>query len=121
MPSSTYRLFAQAIEKRQLIACSYGGHSREICPIILGHTKTVEKALVYQTGGRTSQGSVREGEWKCFELSKVSGAHPCSGAWQAGTSHQQRQTCVEEVDYDVNPTSPYNPTHSLGRLPKSTF
>jgi hypothetical protein len=115
MPSSTYRLFAQAIQARELIACSYTGHPREICPIILGHTKGVEKALVYQTGGRTSRGRVREGEWKCFELSKVHGAHLCQGEWQAGTSHQQRQTCVEEVDYDVNPSSPYNPRRSLSQ------
>jgi hypothetical protein len=31
------------------------------------------------------------------------------GPWRSGGSHRQPQGCVEEVDLDVNPDSPYEP------------
>jgi hypothetical protein len=29
------------------------------------------------------------------------------GPWRAGESHLASQTCVEDVEFDVNPNSPY--------------
>jgi len=119
MPVATYRLFAWAIENHSPLECTYDGYRREICPIILGHTKGEEVALVFQTGGETSRGPIRTSQWKCLRLSNVRDAQRMKSEWQAGTSHRQRQTCVERVDYDVNPMSPYNPSQSLGRLSKT--
>jgi hypothetical protein len=39
-------MFARAIDGRKQVVCTYQDHSREICPIIVGHTKGVEKTLV---------------------------------------------------------------------------
>ena len=39
MPSSTYLLFALAMAERKQIVCFYQGYRRELCPIILGHTR----------------------------------------------------------------------------------
>jgi hypothetical protein len=116
MTSSAYHLFAWAIENRAQISFVYDGIGREICPIILGHTGRQEKALVWQVGGRTSRGPLRDPEWKCFLLSKVSDPELRSGSWQAGSSHRQTQRCVKVVDYDVNEQSPYDPRRSLGDL-----
>jgi len=29
------------------------------------------------------------------------------GPWRAGESHMQPQSCVDEVEFDVNPDGPY--------------
>jgi hypothetical protein len=115
MPGAVYRLFAEAMAERKQILCTYDGHRRELCPIILGHSQGQEKALTFQFGGESSKGLPPGGEWKCLFLAKVSDVQLRDGPWRAGDRHQQRQTCVEIVDLDVNPASPYNPKRRLSR------
>jgi hypothetical protein len=55
MASAVYDLFARAMQERKQILCLYQGLPREICPIILGHTKGAEVALVFQFGGRPAK------------------------------------------------------------------
>jgi hypothetical protein len=112
MPSRTYELFAEAMLALRPIECRYDDLPRTICPIILGHTNGQEKALTYQTGGRSS-GSVPD--WKCLTLSKVRYAKIADGQWRTGERHSQAQSCVKDVDLDVNPDSPYNPKRRLPR------
>lgn len=109
MTSATYKLFEQAIRERKQIACTYGGHRRELCPIILGHTRGEERALTFQIGGQSSSGLPASGEWRCQFLSRVKLASLRDGPWIAGESHSQPQGCVEDVDLDANPASPYSP------------
>ena len=116
MPSSTYALFAQAMAERKQILCRYDGHRRELCPVVLGHSKGQEVALVYQFAGASRSGLPPGGEWKCFHLSKTSEVALRDGPWHTGTSHRRAQACVEIVDLDVNPSSPYSPQRSLATL-----
>ena len=109
MPSPTYKLFERAIRQRKQIHCLYEGRPRELCPIILGHTGGQEIALTYQFAGEGSKPLPPGGQWKCLLLSKISDGRLRDGPWHAGDSHMQRQTCVEIVDLDVNPQSPYAP------------
>jgi hypothetical protein len=113
MPSPAYNLFADAMAERKQILCVYDGYPRELCPIVLGHTKEQEVALVYQFAGGSKGGLPPEGQWKCFHLSKVSDVKLRDGPWRAGSRHMQQQTCVADVDLDVNPQSPYNPRRNL--------
>jgi len=113
MASRNYTLFERAMRRRQPISCVYGGHPRELCPIILGHSQGDEKALTYQFGGESSSGLPRGGEWRCLWLAKVSDIQLRDGPWIAGSGHTQPQGCVEIVDLDVNPTSPYKPKRSI--------
>lgn len=113
MPTPTYHLFHQAMAERRPISCTYLGLRRLLCPIILGHSKGEEKALTFQFGGESSTGLPPGGQWRCLWLGKVSEIELRSGPWPAGSSHRQPQGCVEDVDYDVNPASPYEPS---GRL-----
>jgi hypothetical protein len=108
-PNSTYALFAQAMAERKPILCLYDGYPRALCPIILGHTKGQEVALVYQFAGGSKTGLPHGGQWKCLHLDKVSHAELHEGAWRTGSNHGQPQSCVEDVDLDVNPASPYKP------------
>lgn len=113
MPSQVYDLFSQAMARRKQVLCEYDGYPRELCPIILGHSEGQEKALTYQFGGQSRSGLPRGGQWRCLWLDKVSNVRLRDGPWHAGTGHRQPQGCVEAVDLDVNPASPYNPTRRL--------
>jgi hypothetical protein len=113
MVSSTYKQFAEAMAARKQILCDYDGYPRELCVIILGRSQGQEKALTFQFGGQSKSGLPPQGDWRCLWLSKVSEVRLRDGAWHAGTRHTQPQGCVEDVDIDVNPISPYNPKRRL--------
>ena len=107
-PSATYKLFAQAIEQRKQIVCSYRGFRRELCPIILGHKENGDEvSLTFQFGGESSRALPRGGSWRCLFLSEASDVQLRDGRWRSGPSHQRPQSCVDIVDLDVNPSSPY--------------
>lgn len=111
--SRVYEAFVQAIADRKQILCTYEGEPRELCPHILGHTKGEEVALTYQFGGQSKSGLPPGGEWRCLFLSKVRNVRLRDGPWHAGSRHRRPQPCVEVVDVDVNPTSPYRPRRQL--------
>ncbi|HLH51874.1 MAG TPA: hypothetical protein VKV96_21235 [Roseiarcus sp.] len=116
MPSATYDLFAEAMHEEKQIFCMYDGHPRELCAVVLGHTKGEEKALTFQVGGRSKQGPLPVGgEWRCLFLAKVQAARLRSGPLRVGAGHSRPQGCVEEVDLDINPNSPYHPKRRIRR------
>ena len=39
MPSETYLLFREAILGEKQVVCIYQGYYRELCPVIIGHTR----------------------------------------------------------------------------------
>jgi hypothetical protein len=95
----------------------YGGHLRDVCPIILGHKKGEEAALVYQYAGTSSS---RLADWKCFDLPKIRKAELGDGPWKepppTGGSFAGGNTCVPDVDLDVNPNSPIPPKTAAHRF-----
>ena len=101
MPSVNYRLFRKAIICRKQIVCIYEGSYREICPLILGHKDGQEVALSYQLKGPERLSRPTKG-WRCFKLENVRDAALRDGPWDEGASHKTTQTCVDEVDVDVN-------------------
>lgn len=114
MPSKNYKIFERAMRRRKRLSCVYDGHPRDLCPIILGHSRGgEERALTFQFAGGSSKGLPRGGQWKCLSLVKASEAELCDGPWIVGSSHTQPQGCVEVVDLDVNPDSPYQPRRTL--------
>lgn len=112
-PSATYKLLVRAMREREQVLCLSGGHPRELCPIILGHSDGKEKVLTFQFGGTSSRGLPRGGEWRCFFVSDLSEIRLRQGPWHNGSSHTQPQGCVKVVDLDVNPKSPYDPKRPL--------
>jgi hypothetical protein len=108
--SANYALFEKAMALRKPLFCVYDDYPRELCPIILGHSHAgQEKALTYQFGGKSRSGLAPGGQWRCLWLSKVSDVELRDGPWRTGSSHSQPQGCVEIVDLDMNPSSPYRP------------
>jgi hypothetical protein len=114
VPSPTYALFLAAMRGTKQIVCTYQGHEREICPILLGRTGLEEKALVFQFGGTGSSGPIgAPGAWKCLRLTDVRNTVLRDGPWHSGGQHSAAQSCMKMVEYDVNPDSPYQPAFRL--------
>jgi hypothetical protein len=100
MPSATYTLFRDAILGTQQVVCFYDGRRRELCPHIIGTSKSGEEVvLAWQFAGESS-GPLPQ--WRCLKLAGVSNAHCRAGRWHEGRSHRATQTCVSDIDLDIN-------------------
>ena len=100
MPSRTYTLFRDAILAEQQVVCGYDGRVRELCPHIIGtNRKGEEVVLAWQFGGESSG---RLPQWRCLRLANVRDARAQTGRWHEGGSHRAEQTCVSEIDLDIN-------------------
>ena len=100
MPSPTYTLFRNAILGEQQVVCVYDGRVRELCPHIIGANKRGEEVvLAWQFGGESSG---KLPQWRCLKLTNVRDAHTREGHWHEGGSHQTTQTCVSDIDLDIN-------------------
>jgi hypothetical protein len=100
MPSSTYALFRKAILGEQQVTCTYEGRHRELCPHIIGANKSGEEVvLAWQFGGESS-GPLPQ--WRCLRLANVRDARVRGGPWHEGGSHRSTQTCVANIDLDIN-------------------
>ena len=100
MPSPTYTLFRNAILAEQQVVCTHEGRHRELCPHILGTNKRGEEAvLAWQFAGESSG---KLPQWRCLRLADVRNARARTGRWYEGRSHRISQTCVSNIDLDVN-------------------
>ena len=100
MPSATYGLFRSAILTERQVICSYGGRRRELCPHIIGTNKDGEEAvLAWQFGGESSG---KLPQWRCLRLANVRDASARDGRWHEGGSHKSEQSCVANIDLDIN-------------------
>ncbi|MBR0872623.1 hypothetical protein JQ633_19835 [Bradyrhizobium tropiciagri] len=100
MAGTAYALFRTAISTEHQIVCSYDGKPRELCPHIIGRNKSGEEVvLAWQFAGESS-GEVPQ--WRCLRLANVSDISLRKGRWHEGGSHRSAQTCVSEIDLDIN-------------------
>ena len=99
---STYSVLRSAIQNRQQVTCTYGGHHREICPHVIGRKGDQENVLAFQFDGSSSRGLPPEGEWRCMRVAGIEHACAQDGAWHTGHNHSQPQTCVDEIDIEVD-------------------
>ena len=100
MPSATYALFREAILAERQVTCSYDGRIRELCPHIIGRNRNGEEVvLAWQFAG---QSSGRLPQWRCLRLANVRDVSSRDGPWHEGGSHRSEQTCVSDIDLDVN-------------------
>lgn len=100
MPSTTYDLFRNAILNEQQVVCFYDSRARELCPHIIGANKRGEEVvLAWQFAGESS-GPLPQ--WRCLKLANVSRARTREGGWYQGDSHLSTQSCVSEIDLDIN-------------------
>jgi hypothetical protein len=98
--SRTYTVFRKAILAEHQVVCNYEGRHRELCPHIIGTNKSGEEVvLAWQFAGESS-GPLPQ--WRCLKLGGVSDARARDGRWHVGGSHKTEQSCVSEIDLDIN-------------------
>jgi hypothetical protein len=101
MASAIYRACFAAIQKKHKIIFTVEGRQREAYPHVLGWSDGREKLFVYQTAGYSKGG--RLPGWRCFHVAEIQLLTAAEGSWRTGDRHTQRQSCVKDVDIDVNP------------------
>lgn len=101
MPDA-YALVRQAIIDRKQIVATYNDHRREMCPHVVGTKNGREQALFFQFAGSSSRGLPPQGEWRCFPIEGLSDVSMREGPWCTGEEHSKDQTCVDEVDVEID-------------------
>ena len=100
MPSPAYTLFRNAILAEQQVTCLYGGAIRELCPHIIGTNKNREEVVLAWQFAGASSGKLPQ--WRCLKLANVENARARDGRWHEGGSHKTVQSCVTDIDLDLN-------------------
>jgi hypothetical protein len=99
----THELLAQAIEDREPVVARYDGTVRIFCPHALGTKQGRPHVLVYQIAGESTSGLPPEGEWRCFDVDRLTDLAPWSGAWQTAPNLFNPQSCLDRIDVVVQP------------------
>ena len=105
MSNDVYQLVRQAIiEKKQIIA-QYKGHRREMCPHVIGTKNGKVNALFYQFGGTSSSGPIipqSTKNWRCIPVHGLDIIEVRDGEWHSYSYHTQEQTCIDNVEVEVD-------------------
>jgi hypothetical protein len=113
----THAQIRSAIVHRRPIAALYRGRRRLLCPHLLGWNKRRRfQVLCYQYGGDSESGLQHAGasdNWRCLAVEKLSQVELLDAPWQTAENHSRPQTCIEEVELNVDDfPEPVSPTRS---------
>jgi hypothetical protein len=102
-----YSLIRQAILEKDILAMSYRGSLREMCPHVLGTTKGSPNALMYQFAGESKAGLKQDGSpdnWRCLRVDELShvAVRKSNGEWHTASNYSAMQNCVDKIDVRVN-------------------
>jgi hypothetical protein len=102
----SYGLIRQAIIERKNIHALYNGQYREMCPHVIGlNRRDAQQALFYQFGGQSNSRPIQPDgspeNWRCIEIAKLSEVEVIDGAWHTAPNHSRPQTCVSNIDVEV--------------------
>jgi hypothetical protein len=99
------QLRAAIIHRRPVVAL-YRGRRRLLCPHLLGRNKQRRlQVLCYQYGGDSESGLQHAGasdNWRCLAVENLSRVELLNEPWQTAENHSRPQTCIEEVELDVD-------------------
>jgi hypothetical protein len=62
--------------------------------------------LAYQIAGESTSGLPPEGEWRCFDVDKLSDLAASPGVWRTAPNLFNPQSCLDDVDLVVQPLPP---------------
>jgi hypothetical protein len=101
-----YSLIRQAILEKAIVAVSYRGSIREMCPHVLGKKKGPLYALLYQFAGESATGLKFDGSpgnWRCLCIDEIShvALRKAGGEWHTASNYSSMQNCVDEIDVKV--------------------
>src|SRR5580704_136602 len=94
-----------AIIHRRPVTALYQGRRRLLCPHLLGWNKQRRlQALCYQYGGDSESGLQPVGasdNWRCLAVENLRQVELLDDPWQTAENHTRPQTCIDEVELDV--------------------
>ena len=101
-----YELIRRAILDRDILAVSYRGSIREVCPHVLGKKNGRPYALLYQFAGESASGLKPDGSpdnWRCLRLDELSyvALRESGREWHTASNYSAMQNCVDEIDVKV--------------------
>jgi hypothetical protein len=101
--NETYELLRCAAARRHPVAAMYDGQPGLLCPHVLGRKSGRLHVLFYQFGGSSNSGLpvAPEGAGDCLAVEKLSHVELSAEAWHT-QQRSRRQTCIDEVDFDVD-------------------
>ena|SRR5665648_24584 len=102
MNGDPYTVLRAAIVAKRQVACVYQGHTREVCPHVIGLKVGRRQVLSFQFGGTSSSGLPPEGQWRCMIVDQIESATSRDGPWHTSLTHTQTQTCVDDIDVEVD-------------------
>ena len=94
-----------AIIHRRPIAAFYLGRRRLLCPHLLGWSRHRQlHVLCYQYGGDSESGlkPAASDNWRCLAVESLNRVELLDDPWQTAENHSRPQTCIEEVELDVD-------------------
>jgi hypothetical protein len=101
----SYELIRQAIIEKKSIHATYKDAHREMCPHVLGTKNGRQHALFYQYGGESNSRPIQPDgsavNWRCLDIAELTNVTLVEGAWHSAPNHSRPQTCVGEVDVEV--------------------
>lgn len=102
---SNYDLIKNAIINKLQVTAFYSGHTREMCPHVIGTKNGRSQCLFYQFGGSSSSGVIVPGSpanWRCIPVDELRIVNIGAGAWFTANNHSRAQTCVDIIDVEVD-------------------
>lgn len=100
--SDSYGVIRDAIADKKQVVATYGGHEREMCPHAIGTKNGRAQAIFFQFAGGSSKGLPPEGEWRCLAIEELSDVSLRGGEWHTASNHSQPNTCIDEIDLEVD-------------------
>ncbi len=94
-----YELVRWAILEKQQVHADYKDYYMQMCPHVIGWKNGKAHALFYQFAGQSSSGNLPQ--WRCMDSDEVSNVSVVAGPWHTGQGQNQPQTCVDEIDAEV--------------------
>jgi hypothetical protein len=102
----THAQLRAAIIHRRPVAALYRGRRRLLCPHLLGWNRHRRlQVMCYQYGGDSESGldpTSASDNWRCLAVENLSQVESLDGPWQTAENHSRPQTCIEEVELDVD-------------------
>jgi hypothetical protein len=103
--SEIYELLRYAAERRQPVVAIYDAQPRLLCPHVGGRKSGRRNVFCYQFGGGSNSieplAPEGGGVWRCLAVERLSHVPLRTGAWHT-EPRAKRQTCIDEVDFDID-------------------
>ncbi len=106
-PEHAHTQIRAAIIHRRPITALYRGRRRLLCPHLLGWNRHRRlQVLCYQYGGDSESGLKpargAPDNWRCLAVEHLTQVELLDGPWQTAENRSRPQTCIEEVELDVD-------------------